>query len=66
MGMHYVGDGTFIQGIPARDLTEPETARWRATIIEQQRATGIVLYVEIVPGPVGRKGAKPAKPGEDA
>lgn len=64
MGMHYVGDGTFIQGIPARDLTEDEAARHKAVIVAQQKLTGVVLYVEIVPAPAKRQAAPPAEEAE--
>jgi hypothetical protein len=41
----YVGDGSFIQGVPARDLTAEEALQFGATITEQQTATGMTLYV---------------------
>jgi hypothetical protein len=41
----YVGDGSFIAGVPARDLTAAEAHAFGATITEQQQATGMTLYV---------------------
>lgn len=53
MAMSYVGRGSFIHGVPARDLTDKEAALHKAQIVAQQKLTGMVLYIEIVPGPVG-------------
>lgn len=40
---HYIGDGTRISGVPARDLTPAESALFDAAI-RQVAATGTVLY----------------------
>lgn len=52
----YVGAGSFIHGVPARDLTAEEALKFGATITAQQQATGLTLYV-----PKPHKPAKPAK-----
>lgn len=41
----YVGDGAYIHGVPARDLTAAEALEFGALITEQQQATGLTLYV---------------------
>lgn len=47
MALRYIGNGSFIVGVPARDLTDEEVARYRAVIAEQQRLTGLLLYEEM-------------------
>jgi hypothetical protein len=42
--LKYVGQGTYIHGVPARDLTDEEAARFEAVIREQEALTGTVLY----------------------
>jgi hypothetical protein len=61
--MVYMGGG-YIQGIPARDLNEDETRRWRATIIEQQNTSGVVLYVETPAPKPGKPDKQPEQPEE--
>jgi len=46
-GMRYVGDGSHIHGIPARNLSAEEAGRYRETILESQLATGVTLYEEL-------------------
>ena len=41
--MHYVGDGSFYVGVPARDLTEAEAEQYREVI------EGSPLYVPAQP-----------------
>jgi len=43
-GMKYVGDGTFLPGIPARDLTEAEVVEYG-----RKRLLASGLYVESKP-----------------
>jgi hypothetical protein len=40
----YIGNGTYIHGVPARDLSPEEANQYQAIIDEQQRLTGTVLY----------------------
>ena len=56
MAMKYLG-GAWIQGVPARDLTDEEQERHLPTIREQKKLTGITLYEEVRPA---RKPDKPA------
>lgn len=42
--LKYVGDGAYILGVPARDLTDDEEKEHRALIREQQKASGLTLY----------------------
>ena len=44
MALKYVGDGTVIPGVPARDLTDKEEAAYVERIAEQQAIAGRVLY----------------------
>lgn len=41
---YYIGDGGFIPGVPARNLTVEESERYAATIEANQQATGVALY----------------------
>ena len=50
MKVKYVGKGSFIVGIPARDLTAPEVKRYG---LERLVATG--LYTEIIRKPKAGK-----------
>ena len=58
-GMRYVGDGSHIHGIPARNLSAEEAGRYRETILESQMATGISLYVEELPDSDHVSGSEP-------
>ena len=40
----YVGDGEYIPGVPARDLTKSEYNRHKQAIQANERATGRKLY----------------------
>ena len=40
----YVGDGEYIPGVPARDLTKTEYNRHKVTIQANEQATGRQLY----------------------
>jgi hypothetical protein len=51
----YVGDGSFIQGVPARDLTAEEAHTFGATITEQQATSGMTLYVPKTHKPAKRQ-----------
>lgn len=42
--LRYVGDGEYIVGVPARNLTAQEGREHAAAIAEVQAATGRVLY----------------------
>ena len=42
--LRYVGDGEYIYGVPARDLTADEAASFAALIAATQAATERVLY----------------------
>lgn len=45
--LRYVGDGTYIPGVPARDLRADEAAPFMATIKEYETAMGIQLYAPV-------------------
>lgn len=65
--LRYVGDGTYIYGVPARDLTEEEAAKFEAVIREQEALIGSVLY-EPVPAQsatIGKRGVKAAEEGDN-
>jgi hypothetical protein len=49
MGVRYLGHGEFIPGVPARDLTAEEAARFGKAIAEHRRNTGRDLYGPPVP-----------------
>lgn len=61
IALTYVGNGTYIHGVPARDLTAAEAHEFGAIISEQQQATGLTIYV-----PKTHKPAKPAKEVDNA
>lgn len=42
--LRYVGDGEYIYGVPARNLSAEEAAMYGATIAATAAATGRVLY----------------------
>lgn len=44
VALRYVGDGEYIYGVPARDLTLTEVATYAAQIQAAQAATGRTLY----------------------
>jgi len=44
MALIYVGDGTYIHGVPARDLSDDEEKRFGALIRQQEKSSGIKLY----------------------
>lgn len=44
MTIKYVGNGTHIPGVPARDLTPEEYALHKKIIAAEQKASGVVLY----------------------
>ena len=43
----YVGEGEYIVGVPARDLSAAEAERFAPAIAEVEAATGRVLYVAV-------------------
>ena len=45
----YIGDGDWIPGIPARNLTEEEYAKHKETIDANAAATGRILYMVAQP-----------------
>lgn len=45
----YIGNGDWIPGVPARDLSEEEYARHKDAIRENEAATGKALYVVAQP-----------------
>jgi len=42
--LYYIGDGGFIPGVPARNLTVDESEKHAAAIEANQQATGVALY----------------------
>lgn len=42
--LRYVGDGEYVYGVPARNLSADEAATYGATITATAAATGRVLY----------------------
>ena len=42
--LKYVGGGTHIHGVPARDLTDAEQKQFASLIADQERKTGLALY----------------------
>lgn len=51
-GMRYMGDGEWIPGVPARDLSDAEAAEFADLIEANARACGRPLYVaDDSPGP---------------
>lgn len=42
--LRYVGDGEYIPGVPARDLTAEEAERFSRAIMATAAATGRALY----------------------
>jgi hypothetical protein len=53
MTIKYVGQGSHIPGVPARDLTEAEYALYKKTIKAQEKLTGVTMYevgAEVVEG----------------
>lgn len=44
MTVKYVGNGTFIHGVPARNLSEAEYKTHKKAIKAAEKAAGIVLY----------------------
>jgi hypothetical protein len=59
VALKYIGDGTYILGVPARDLTEEEEREHGALIRAQEQATGVKLYEKAKadkPKPEGEKG----------
>lgn len=49
-GLRYIGDGEYIPGVPARDLTVEEAALYATRIGASEAATGRILYQEIGKG----------------
>ena len=43
-GLRYVGDGEYIFGVPARDLSAEEAATYATQIAATHAATGRILY----------------------
>lgn len=44
MTAKYVGEGTYIPGVPARDLTKEEYAKHKKTIKVAEKAACVTLY----------------------
>lgn len=42
--LHYVGDGSYIYGVPARDLSADEAAQYADKINANAKVTGQPLY----------------------
>jgi hypothetical protein len=57
MSMTYVGGGTVILGVPARDLTDDEAEKYRKLIAEQEAIIGTKLYRETKPPKVKKESA---------
>jgi hypothetical protein len=49
MTIKYVGNGTFIHGVPARDLSEAEYKTHKKAIKAAEKAANVVLY-EVIEG----------------
>jgi hypothetical protein len=47
MALKYVGRGGYIHGVPARDLTDEEEAKFGPTIREQEKLSNFVLYQQV-------------------
>lgn len=47
--IRYIGEGSWLPGVPARDLTNEEYAQHKEAINANERATGRALYVKEVP-----------------
>lgn len=47
--LRYIGDGTYIPGVPARDLRADEAALHSVAIQEYETAMGIKLYAPVEP-----------------
>lgn len=63
--MRYVGGGTYIHGVPARDLTDDEAEKFGDIIAEQESLIGQSLYEPIKPKTKTSKSkAKPAEENE--
>lgn len=58
--LKYVGAGTYIHGVPARDLTEEEAAQYGALIREQEAAARVTLYERAAPEAPAATGSKRA------
>jgi hypothetical protein len=64
--LRYVGDGAYIHGVPARDLTDEEAATFGALIREQEQAAHITLYEPVAqPTAVSKRTAKADAEGGD-
>lgn len=44
MALKYIGGGSYILGVPARDLTDEEEREHGKIIREQEKASGLKLY----------------------
>ena len=53
--LKYVGNGTYIHGVPARDLTADEAQTYRKIIEEQEALIGRKLYQAVESKPQARK-----------
>lgn len=49
VSLRYVGDGHYLPGVPARDLSADEAAQHLEAINAHARATGRTLYAPIEP-----------------
>jgi hypothetical protein len=67
IALRYVGAGTYIHGVPARDLTEAEAAQHGAVIREQETLTGTVMYEPVAQPPAAgsKRGVKAAEEGDN-
>ena len=54
--LKYIGGGSYILGVPARDLTDDEEKEHARLIHAEEKASGLVLYEK-----VEKTVAKPAK-----
>jgi len=45
--LKYIGDGAYIHGVPARDLTDDEEKEHGKLIREQAKVSGAVLYEKV-------------------
>lgn len=59
MALKYIGNGTYLHGVPARDLTDKEEEKYGALIAEQQEIAGRVLYEPVAPQQDAKSGRAP-------
>jgi hypothetical protein len=51
-GLRYVGNGVYIPGVPARNLSPDEVLEYSDIITAQQEASGVVMYEVMNESPI--------------